>query len=35
VLIDATETYVIDLDRHINKNVVPEDMGVEGASTIQ
>ncbi len=34
VLIDAKETYVIDLDRHINKNVVATDMGVQGASTI-
>ncbi len=34
-LIDAPETYVINLDRHINRNVVPSDMGVEGASTIQ
>ena len=35
VLIDAPETYVINLDRHINRNVLPSDMGVEGASTIQ
>ena len=35
VLIEAPETYVINLDRHINKNVVTTDMGVEGASTIQ
>jgi predicted ATPase len=35
VLIDAPETYVINLDRHINRNVTPTDMGVEGASTIQ
>jgi predicted ATPase len=34
-LIDAQETYVIDLDRHINQNVIPSDLGVEGASTIQ
>ncbi len=34
VLIEAPETYVIDLDRHINKNVVATDMGVQGASTI-
>lgn len=33
-LLDAKETYVIDLDRHINKNVIPEDMGVEGQSTL-
>lgn len=35
VLIDAPETYVINLDRHINRNVLPADMGVEGSSTIQ
>ena len=35
VLIDDPETYVINLDRHINRNVVTTDMGVEGASTIQ
>jgi predicted ATPase len=34
-LIEAPETYVINLDRHVNRNVVPSDMGVEGASTIQ
>ncbi|HXS93079.1 MAG TPA: AAA family ATPase [Candidatus Limnocylindrales bacterium] len=35
VLIDAAETYVINLDRHVNRNVATTDMGVEGASTIQ
>jgi predicted ATPase len=35
VLIEAQETYVINLDRHINRNVVDSSMGVEGASTIQ
>jgi predicted ATPase len=35
VLIEDAETYVIDLDRHINRNVVPADMGIHGASTIQ
>lgn len=35
VLIDAPETYVINLDNHINRNVMRSDMGVEGASTIQ
>lgn len=35
VLIDAKETYVINLDLHVNRNVVPEDMGTEGQSTIQ
>ncbi|MBS1855922.1 MAG: AAA family ATPase [Acidobacteria bacterium] len=34
-LIEAQETYVINLDRHINRNVVDTSMGVEGASTIQ
>lgn len=34
-LIDAPETYVINLDNHINRNVMRSDMGVEGASTIQ
>jgi len=34
VLIDAPETYVINLDRHVNRNVMT-DQGVEGASTIQ
>lgn len=34
VLIEDPETYVIDLDRHVNRNVVPEDMGVEGQSTL-
>jgi len=34
-LIEAAETYVIDLDRHINRNVVDTGMGVQGASTIQ
>ena len=35
VLIEAKETYVIDLDRHINRNVIPDDLAVEGKSTIQ
>ena len=35
VLIEAPETYVINLDNHINRNVIPDDMGVEGQSTIQ
>jgi predicted ATPase len=34
VLIEAPDTYVIDLDRHTNKNVIASDLGVEGASTI-
>ena len=35
VLIDDKETYVINLDNYINRNVPSEDMGVEGSSTIQ
>lgn len=35
ILINAKETYVINLDRHVNRNVVPTDLGVEGQSTIQ
>jgi hypothetical protein len=35
VLIEAKETYVINLDQHINRNVIPADLGVEGRSTIQ
>jgi predicted ATPase len=34
VLIEAEETYVINLDQHINKNVIRTDMGVEGRSTL-
>ena len=35
VFIEAPETYVINLDQHINRNVVTTDLGIEGASTIQ
>ena len=35
VLIDSPETYVINLDRHINRNIAPDGQGIEGASTIQ
>jgi predicted ATPase len=35
VLIDAKETYVINLDNYKNKNVADMTMGVQGASTIQ
>lgn len=35
ILTGAKETYVIDLDRHINKNIASMDLGVEGRSTIQ
>jgi predicted ATPase len=34
-LIEAKETYVINLDRHVNKNVIRSDMGNEGKSTLQ
>lgn len=34
VLIESPDTYVINLDNHVNRNI-PDDMGVEGASTIQ
>ena len=35
VLTEASETYVINLDRHINRNVATSDQGIQGASTIQ
>ncbi|MGD0772162.1 MAG: AAA family ATPase [Candidatus Solibacter sp.] len=35
VLIDSPDTYVINLDRHINRNIVSDGQGIEGASTIQ
>ncbi|MDQ6678216.1 MAG: AAA family ATPase [Acidobacteriota bacterium] len=35
VLVEAKETYVINLDNHTNKNILPEDQGREGRSTIQ
>ena len=35
ILIEARETYVINLDDHINKTGLRTDLGVEGASTIQ
>ncbi len=35
VLIDAPETYVINLDNYINRNVPDLTLGVEGSSTIQ
>jgi predicted ATPase len=34
-LLAAPETYVINLDRHVNRNVTTAPMGIEGASTIQ
>ena len=35
ILLEAPETYVINLDQHINKNVASSDLGIEGQSTIQ
>jgi predicted ATPase len=35
VLIEDPNTYVINLDLHVNRNVIPTDLGVQGASTIQ
>src|ERR1700722_19644361 len=35
ILADAEETYTINLDNHVNRNVTSEAFGVEGASTIQ
>jgi predicted ATPase len=35
ILLEAPETYVINLDNHVNRNVPVESFGVEGASTIQ
>ena len=35
VLLDSPDTYVINLDNHVNRNIPSEDMGIEGASTIQ
>ncbi len=34
-LLSAPETYVIDLDKHVNRNVTTAPMGMEGSSTIQ
>ena len=34
ILLDAAETYVINLDNYINKNVIPVDMPAPGQSTI-
>lgn len=35
VFVESPDTYVINLDNHINRNVTPGEMGVEGSSTIQ
>ncbi len=34
ILLEAAETYVINLDDHINRNVIPEDMPTPGQSQI-
>jgi len=34
VLLEAAETYVINLDDHINRNVIPDDMPTPGRSQI-
>lgn len=34
-LLSAPETYVINLDRHINRNVIDPSLGAQGQSTIQ
>ena len=35
VLLDSPDTYVINLDKHTNKNIVDTDMAMPGSSTIQ
>lgn len=35
ILIESPDTYVINLDKHVNKNIPPGDLAIEGASTIQ
>ena len=35
VLLEDPDTYVINLDNHVNRNVPAESFGVAGASTIQ
>ena len=34
ILIESKDTYVINLDKHVNKNVIRSDMGIEGGSTL-
>lgn len=34
VLLESEHTYVIDLDRHVNQNVIPEDLPAPGQSTL-
>lgn len=35
VFLESPDTYVIDLDRYINRNIPDENQGIQGASTIQ
>jgi predicted ATPase len=35
VLVESRDTYVINMDNHINRNVLDATLGVEGQSTIQ
>ena len=35
VLLDAKETYVINMDNHVNRTIDAVGMGTEGASTLQ
>jgi predicted ATPase len=35
ILLDSPDTYVINLDKHTNKNIVDTSMQMEGTSTIQ
>lgn len=35
VFIDSPDTYVINLDNHINRNIPDESLGIQGSSTIQ
>lgn len=34
ILLESPETYVINLDNHVNRNVIPDDMPPPGQSTI-
>ncbi len=34
ILLEARETYVLNLDKHINRNIIPDDMPPPGQSTI-
>jgi ABC-type dipeptide/oligopeptide/nickel transport system ATPase component len=35
ILMDDPDTYVINLDKHVNRNISDDSMGTQGASTIQ